>query len=437
MTAAIALASTSSIAINRAITQARRSADIIPFPAKPAEPIAEVLDTAMSDDADQDGEIAMEPAFGPATALIDRTAFTKAVEIVERVTERRNTIPILSNIRLVAAGANIAVTATDQDIDITVTAPAAIDARFATTLPAKLLKDLLKKATASDFVAVTTGEGRDTLDFERVDYSLQSLPAEDFPTLTPPSADKAAAFSMTGADFWDALDCTMGAISTEETRYYLNGVFMHVCEYADAPQLRMVATDGHRLYRRDFAAPTGAEGMDGVIIPRKTVALLHALMKGKACPAEVKIEVSASRMRFTFDKVVVTSKTVDGTFPDYMRVIPWGNDKLATFDAACLAESIRAVTLISSERGKAVKLTVAENSARLIVNNPDSGSSKSDVACSYDGDSIEIGFNGDYLREILAIVGDDVTLAMSDAGSPTLVTGGRAGFSAVVMPMRV
>lgn len=437
MTAAIALASTSVIAIDRAISQPRRSADIIPFPAKSAEHVAEALDVTTGNDADQDIETAIEPASGPATAMIDRVSFTKAVEIVERVTERRSTTPILSNLRIAAAGTNIAVTATDQDIDITVTTPAAIDSHFATTLPAKLLKDLLKKATASDLVAITTDDGRDTLDFERVDYSLQSLPAEDFPSLTPPSADQSAVFTMSGADFWDGLDCTMGAISTEETRYYLNGIFFHVYEHGDAPQLRMVATDGHRLYRRDFAITDGAVGMEGVIIPRKTVTLLHGMLKGKGCPAKVKIEVSPSRMRFTFDNVSVTSKTVDGTFPDYMRVIPTNNDKLASFDAAGLAESIRAVTLISSERSKAVKMTMSHDSARLLVNNPDAGSSRADVRCDYHGDEIEIGFNANYLGEILTIVGEKVSVAMADAGSPTLITGTRHGFTAVLMPMRV
>lgn len=428
MTAAIALASTSVIAIDRAISQPRRSADIIPFPVALAP---EVPVEISANDNDQ-GSVAI---LAPASAVIDRAALTKAVEIVDRVVERRNTIPILSNVRMVAFEDALAVTGTDQDVDITVAVPCAVDPHFATTLPAKMLKDLLKKATASDFVAITNAEDADTLDFERVDYRLQSMPAKDFPDLSAPAS--AAVFTMSGADFWDGLDCTMGAISTEETRYYLNGIFFHVYEFGDAPQLRMVSTDGHKLFRRDFAVPAGAAGMEGVIIPRKTVTLLHGMLKGKGCPAEVKIEVSPSRIRFTFDNVVVTSKTIDGTYPDYNRVIPAHNDKAATFDTAALAEALRAVSLVSSERSRAFKLELSENSARMTVSNPDQGSAKADVACDYGSDPVEIGFNGGYMAHVLGIVGDNAVITLADSRSPALVTGSREGFSAVLMPMRV
>lgn len=437
MTAAIALASVSSIAIEQFIAQPpRRSADVIPFPAK-----SEPADDPANDNADtQDSEVAAteQPVAitGPATALIERALLTKAVEIVDRVVEKRNSIPIFGNVRLMAAAGAIEITGTDSDIEIKATIPAAVDAHFATTLPAKTLKDLLKKATASDFVSITNEDDHDTLDFERVDYRLQSLPATDYPNLTPP-ADNAHVFTMSGADFWDGIDCTMGAVSTEETRYYLNGIFLHTYETRHGLTLRMVATDGHRLYMREFPVPAGAEGMGGVIVPRKAVKLLHDLMKGKACPDAVKIETSASRVRVTFGEIVLTTHTVDGTFPDYMRVVPAHNDKVAEFDTGVMAEAVRAVTLISSERGRAFKLSLSENSARLVVNNPDQGSAKADVACGYTQDEVEIGFNAGYFTDILSIVGDSLTIALAGSVSPALVTGQRAGFTAVLMPMRV
>ncbi len=435
MTASIAkaLSSTSHVAIERVLSQPRRSAEIIQFPHSAVAEIAE----EPAEEAANDNVQEPIATTSPASAVIDRAALTKAVEIADRAVEKRNSIPILSNVRLIATEGGMAISGTDMDIDITVSIDGAVDGHFATTLPAKMMKDLLKKATASDFVAITNGDGVDKLDFERVEYSLQSLPAVDFPTMSSPDADKASTFTMSGADFYDGLDATMGAISTEETRYYMNGIFMHFYEYGDGPQLRMVATDGHRLYRRDFAAPAGVVDMESVIIPRKTVTLLHGMMKGKACPHQVKVEVTANRLRFSFDNITITSKTIDGTFPDYMRVIPACNDKFATFDSARLAEAVRAVTLIASERSRAVKIEMSENSARLSVNNPDSGYSKSDVACQYEAAPVEIGFNSIYLGEILSIAGDNVTVAMMDSGCPALITGDREGFTAVLMPMRV
>lgn len=429
MTKALAFASVSSIAIETSISQPRRSADIIPFPV--AQDDAPLGEPAANDNA------AEVPApLAPASAVIDRAALTKAVEIVDRAVERRNSIPILSNIRMTAHDGLLAISGTDLDVDITVTVPGAVDGHFATTLPAKIIKDLLKKATASDFVAITNEDGFDTLDFERVDYRLNSLPVADFPDLNPPALG-ACAFTMPGNEFWDGLDCTMGAISTEETRYYLNGIFLHVYEYGARPQLRMVATDGHKLYRRDFEVPVGCADMPAVIIPRKTVALLHALMKGKACPTTVRIEASSTRLRFSFGDVVVTSKTIDGTFPDYMRVIPQYNDKIAGFDTANLSEAIRAVTLISSERGRSVKFAIEDGKATLSAANAEMGSSKSEVACEYQCDPVEIGFDANYLDDILSIVGSRVSFAVADTGGPALITGQRAGFTCVLMPRRV
>lgn len=436
MTAAIALASTSAIAIESFITQPRRSAIILPFPSAGDHEPAEVEAFADSVPVEEEPEIAPIVPAGPANALVDRAALTKAVEIADRVVEKRNGIPILSNLRLVSDGGRIAITGTDIDIELTITVPAAVDAGFATTLPAKLLKDLLKKASASDFVDLVAGEDRVSLDFEKVQYKLPMLPVADFPEISPPAAN-AHVFTMSGADFWDGIDATMGAISTEETRYYLNGTFMHVYDYGGHLTFRMVSTDGHRLYMREFPVAAGAEGMEGVIVPRKTISLLHTLMKGKAMPDQVSIEVTATRLRFMFGDIVLTSRTIDGTFPDYMRVFPQHNDKIADFSTADLAEALRAVSLISTERGRAFKLELSEDSARLIVNNPDQGSAKADISCAYCDNPVEIGFNSGYMGEILNLIGDAVSFAINDSSSPIIVTGAREGFRAVLMPMRV
>ena len=360
------------------------------------------------------------------------------MDIVDRVVSRRCTIPILSNVRLQARNGALALTATDLDIELTVMVAGAVDIGVATTRPSKLLKDLLKKATSSEIVAITTGDdGLDLVDFERVNYRLQSFSAADFPKMVGPAAEQAHSFTMSGADFWDGLDCTIASISSEETRYYLNGIFMHVYESSEGLSFRMVSTDGHRLHRRTFAVPAGAEGMPEVIVPRSTVSLLHTLLKGKACPETVAIDVTESKIRFTFGDCVLVSKLIDGTFPDYNRVFPAYNDKAASFETAELAEALRAVSLISSERGKAFKLCLSDDTAELIVNNPAQGSAKAKLACRYDSDPVEIGFNSGYLGEVLGLIGDDITIKVSDAGSPAIITGSREGFTAILMPMRV
>lgn len=396
----------------------------------------------------------------PATAVVERAPLTRAFEIVNNAVENRNTIPILSNARLQGDGSAIFITGTDLDLELTVTIPAAADSRFAVTLPAGKMRDLLKKATASDFVAFTMPEvehkaatahnpeqdvfsGPATIDFERVKYRLNALHPNDFPSFTGPTPlnDPAyRAFKMTGAAFWSALDSVMSAISTEETRYYLNGIYMHV---AHDGALRFVATDGHRLYRQDMAAPEGCDDMAGVIIPRKTVTILHKLMKGKNCPDHVEIEATATRLRFTWGDpgfyVSLQSKVIDGTFPDYERVIPTGNDKPAAFDPESMLEAIRAVSLIDHERGRAVKLSVDSGKIGLDVRNPND-SAHAEIAADYSSEFIEIGFNAGYLTDAIATAspdGEAVTVTMADAGSPAIFTGSRDGWMAVLMPMRV
>ncbi|TCU34092.1 DNA polymerase III subunit beta [Rhizobium azibense] len=446
-----AMQSASEISIETATSQ-KISADIIPFPARGKQPEAEAeavsvelepveLAIVAKNDNAPVGLPSAEPVVG-ASALIERARLTRAVEIVNSVIEKRNTIPILSNVALVGTGEALSLTGTDLDIEIAVTIPAAADREFGTTLPAHLLKDLLKKATASDFVAITTGEDRDSLDFERVQYHLQPLSLNDWPHLAGPAAS-AFTFQLPGKAFWDGIDSTMGAVSTEETRYYLNGIYLHTVETEGGSQLRMVATDGHRLYRQDIDAPEGSAGMPDVIIPRKTVSLFHKLMKGKACPESVTIAVTETKVRLSFDDIVITSKTVDGTFPDYQRVIPAWNDKTATMDADGAIEAIRAVSLISlisRERGRSAKFTFTAGNCRLTVNNPDSGSAVADIACDYDGDEFEIGFNAGYTMAIIEDArgnGSSFTMKFSDAGSPALVTGDRAGWMSCLMPMRV
>lgn len=446
MTAHIAkiLESTSAIAIETATSQ-KISAVIIPFraPEKQPEPeaVVDAIEPAVEISAENDNMPEalqpVAPAFG-ATALVERSRLTRAVEIIHNAVERRNSIPILSNVAIVGHGDHLRLTGTDLDIEIAITIPAAADRQFGTTLPAHLLKDLLKKASSSDFVSVTTGEDRDALDFERSVFNLQSLPIKDFPELSFDAGTNS--FTMRGLDFWTMIDGTIDAISTEEGRYYLNGIYFHVLNNGNRRTIAAVATDGHRLYRQEFEMPFGTDDMPGVIIPRKMAAVMHKLMKGKACPDTVTIAVTESKIRITFDDIVVTSKTIDGTFPDYQRVIPAKNSRRAMINAEALIEGVETVSLISSERGRAVKFEMSAGKCRLIVNNPEAGNATMEVDCDYSGDPMEVGFNARYLISAIkdaSLSCETVTIDLEDSGSPIVMTSNREGWTAVVMPMRV
>jgi DNA polymerase-3 subunit beta len=368
---------------------------------------------------------------------LERAVLLRSLGHVHRVVERRNTIPILSNVLIRADGQSLTLKATDLDLEITEVVPADVSQKGATTLPAHVLHDIIRKFPDGAQVSLeTTGEtGQLVLRSGRSRFNLQSLPDSDFPDLTV--GEMSHAFTIPAGDLRTLIDKTQFAISNEETRYYLNGIFMHTMDVEGRTMLRAVATDGHRLARVEIPAPAGAAGMPGIIVPRKAVSEVQRLAESGT--DEVKVEVSNAKIRFTFGDVVLTSKLIDGTFPDYVRVIPNGNDKRLTVERAPFAAAVDRVSTISSERGRAVKLAVADGRLTLSVTNPDSGSAVEELEVDYDAAPIDIGFNARYLLDITAQIDSDTALfKLADPGSPTLVLD-RDGASAlyVLMPMRV
>ncbi len=366
---------------------------------------------------------------------IERSAFLKALTHVQSVVERRNTIPILSNVLLQAKDGQLKLTATDLDIEIVESVPAEIARAGATTVPAHMLYDIVRKlpdgaqleldqAGDGQRVAIHAGKSR---------FALQALPHEDFPDLA--AGDFPHRFALSSAELKGLIEKTRFAISTEETRYYLNGIYLH--EVAAANTLRAVATDGHRLAQAQIARPEGAKGMPGVIVPRKTVLEVVKLFEGVEGPVEVSL--SASKIRFAAGDLVLTSKLIDGTFPDYERVIPRHNEKKMELDTKSFASAVDRVSTISMEKGRAVKLQIGSNRLTLTVNNPDSGSAEEELACSYDADPIDIGFNSRYLMDVAGqMKSDGMLFQLADAGSPTIIRDpGDEQALYVLMPMRV
>ncbi len=366
---------------------------------------------------------------------IERSAFLKALTHVQSVVERRNTIPILSNVLVQAGEGEVRLTATDLDIEIIESTPADVAKAGATTVPAHMLHDIVRKLPDGAQLEIEQGpdSGRVSVFAGRSRFALQALPPDDFPDLN--AGDLPHRFSLPASDLKGLIEKTRFAISTEETRYYLNGIYLH--DVTAQKLLRAVATDGHRLAQAQVARPKGAEGIPGIIVPRKTVLELVRLIEG--VDGEIEVALSASKIRFSWGAVVLTSKLIDGTFPDYDRVIPRNNDKVLEVDTAIFASAVDRVSTISSEKGRAVKLNISSGKLVLSVNNPDSGSAEEEIAATYDSEPLDIGFNSKYLLDIASqIKNDQAKFQLADAGSPTIIRDpGDDQALYVLMPMRV
>ncbi|MHA1158044.1 MAG: DNA polymerase III subunit beta [Alphaproteobacteria bacterium] len=369
-------------------------------------------------------------------AAVERSHLLKSLSHLHRVVERRNTIPILANVLIHASGDRITLKATDLDLEVTETVAAVVEREGGTTVPAHILHDIVRKLPDGAEVSLDLGDGGQLgLSSGRSRFTLQVLPESDFPDLT--AGELPIRFTLPASDLRNLIDRTQFAISTEETRYYLNGIYLHLITVDGSAMLRAVATDGHRLAQTQIPAPEGSAGMPGVIVPRKAVGEILKLVD--VPDAEVTLEVSDTKIRVTIGDVVLTSKLIDGTFPEYDRVIPRGNDKILKVGKAEFADSVDRVSTVSSERGRAVKIGLSEGRMVLSVNNPDSGSAEEEVVVDYDAEAIEIGFNARYLLDIAGQLGTETAeFRFADAGSPTLIVGDdEIDALYVLMPMRV
>lgn len=368
---------------------------------------------------------------------IERGSLLKAVAQAQSVVERRNTIPILANVLIEAEGSTVSFRATDLDIEVVDKAPAQVERAGATTVSAVMLHEIVRKLPDGALITLSNEgiEGRLTVQAGRSLFDLSTLPKEDFPVMT--SSEYSCNFAAPAPVLRRLFDKSKFAISTEETRYYLNGVYMHVAEADGGKVLRCVATDGHRLARIDADLPEGAADMPGVIIPRKTVGELRKVLEDD--DMKIAVSVSETKVRFATPEMTLTSKVIDGTFPDYSRVIPTGNTRRLEVDAAEFAQAVDRVATVSSERSRAVKLSLDEDRLVLSVNAPDSGAAEEELAVAYGDERLVIGFNAKYLLEIASQVDrENAVFLFNSSGDPTLMREGNDTTAVyVVMPMRV
>lgn len=369
--------------------------------------------------------------------VIERAVLLKALGPIQSVVERRGTIPILANVKLDAQKTGLSLTATDMDIAIVGQVKAEVETAGATTVPAHMFYEIIRKLSDGSNVQLTKSEDAQKLVITsgQSRFSLSTLPTDDFPVMAEGELEHK--FAITSAECKALVEKTRFAISTEESRYYLNGIYFHAADNKGARVLRAVATDGHRLARMEVGLPEGAENIPGVIVPRKTINELFKLVEEAG--DKIEISMSDTKIRFVCGNVVLVSKLIDGSFPDYERVIPSANDKLMEMDGKAFAQAVDRVSVVSSEKSRGIKLVMEPNKLTLSASASEQGTATEELAVAFGADKIEIGFNARYLLDMMdRIEGETVQFVFADQASPTLVRDpADVGALYVIMPMRV
>ena len=368
---------------------------------------------------------------------IEKNILLKTLGHVQNIVERRNTVPVLSNVRIEADNNGISFKATDMDTEITEVVDAKILENGAITAPAHMMYDIVRKLSDGSEIELVYPDEKEQLSIisGRSKFSLPTIGVEDFPAISTDSLP--TNFSIKRDELKDVIDRTQFAASTEETRYFLNGLYIHPKDEGETKVLRIVATDGHRLACVESPLPEGAESMQGVILPRKTVAEIRKLLDDTSAES-VNISLSDSKVRFTLEDVTLASKLIDGTYPDYERVIPTSNNKILELSVKSLATAVDRVSVVA-EKTRAIKMIANKNHVIITTSSPDLGSAIEEIEANYDSESLEIGYNFRYLLDILAeIKGDTVRFSFSDSSSPSLIhdTSDSSAIY-VLMPMRV
>jgi DNA polymerase-3 subunit beta len=367
--------------------------------------------------------------------IMSKANLAKALSHLYRIVEKKSTIPVLSNVK-VEADKDVRFTATNTDLEIVDMAEAKVSSPGAITLPVHVMYDIVRKLPDGDIDIKTSSDGSQvTVKAGSAEFKLPTLPADDFPVMAGGSMP--FKFSMERDSLVRLIDRTKFAVSTEETRFFLNGIFLHTVEVKGAEILRAVATDGHRLARLDTPAPADAKGMPGIIIPRKVVVELRSLLDDTS--EDIRVEVSETKAKFSFGGTTLTSKLIDGKFPDYEKVIPVANDKSLEVDCKLFAEAVDRVSSVSYEKSRAIKLSLSKNKLTLLASTPDSGSATEELEVTYANESLDIGFNSRYLLDIAGqIEGKFMKFMISDSSSPAIITeiaDSQAVY--VLMPMRI
>lgn len=370
---------------------------------------------------------------------IERAALLKSLSHVQNVVERRHTNPLLSNVKITAKvgeGEGIVLNATDNELEISENTAAKVETAGSVTASAHKLYEIVRKLPEGAQVEFAQNVEKAQLNISagRARFVLATMAGEDFPTIA--DGEMTHSFTLSAQDLQDLIEHTSFAVSTDETRYYLNGIYLHEAVSKEDKILRAVATDGHRLACAESALPEGAAGMPGVIVPRKAIGELSKLLSEES--GEVKVALSSYKIQFVFGALVLTSLLIEGTYPDYERVIPLENDKILEVEAAALMAAVDRVAVVS-EKSRAVRLSVSKDLVVVSAANAEEGSARDELEAKFDAEDVEVGFNYVYLLDVLRqIKGGLVRIAFLDSASPTVLTDlSDPSVLFVLMPMRV
>lgn len=381
---------------------------------------------------------AVATAASDISFTVDRSVLLKSLAHVQSVVEKRNTIPVLSNVKIEVKDGTLNLSATDMDIAITESVEASVKKEGELTAPAHTLYDIIRKLPDGSEVEITGDAdktGKIKVKAGSCNFSLATLPSTEFPMME--KGELSHEFLITPAELSALIEKTKFAISTEETRYYLNGIFLHTKETDSGNALCAVATDGHRLAKVEIDAPEGSAGMPGIIVPRKTVAEISKLIA--EAEGDVIVSLSDSKICFECGKAVLISKLIDGNFPEYSRVIPSDNDKQMEINTQNLIKAVDRVSTITSDRTRSIKFALNSGKLELLAANEENGTAREEVECQYEAGSIGIGFNSRYVLEMLSgIEGENVQMVFKDDNSPAIVKDtGDSSVLFVIMPMRI
>jgi len=367
---------------------------------------------------------------------IERNTLLKLLSHVQNIVEKRNTIPILSNILINAKANNVILSATDMDLSVTETVNSSVIEEGSITTPAQTLYEIVRKIPEGNEIELISNNGNKlSVRSGKSKFSLLCLPKDDFPKIENENLENE--FFLNSELLKKIIDKTRFAISNEETRYYLNGIYIHVVENNNQKNLRAVTTDGHRLAKIDVDLSNETNNIPGVIIPKKTLSEVRKLIEDY--DGDIKISLNETKVIFYIDNIILSSKLIDGSFPDYERVIPKNNDKELLVDTKLIYEAVDRVSTVSSEKSKSVKFSILDNIVSLSSNSPEAGSGAEDIEVNYSGEKMEIGYNAKYLLEIInQIESKKVKFKLFDASSPLIIEDPNEDKALyILMPMRI
>ena len=354
---------------------------------------------------------------------INSTDLLKALSHIHGIVEVRHTLPILSNIILEAKDDKLILSSTNLDIYCSDKIKAEVLQSGEVSVSAVTFFEIIKRLPSGSEVLMIMEEGENEIRLTcgRSKFNLSTLKTDDFPIIS--DSDLSTNFVLSADELIRIIDKTKFAVSNEETRYYLNGIFLHKAERNSIQFLRAVATDGHRLAQYDIPLPQGAEDITGIIIPKKTIYELRKVLDD--ANGDVSVSLNENKIKFSFNDLKVVSKVIDGTFPDYTKVIPQKNDKNFKTNNSDLKNAIDRVSAVAANeesKSKAIKFCIENNSLSLSVESQSKGSANEMIDVNYSGDKVDIGFNSKYIIDICNEVdGDEISISLSDSISPAII----------------